>query len=189
MSHTILSLAKQGDREAFGILYDMSYEKVYRSIFHRTLDTYMTEDIISQVYMKAMRSIVKFHGETEWEFFSWVLRIAHTTFIDATRTHHETESVEEMIHEPGYETDISRDIDSRDTLAQVLEYMEQLSPREKSILTLRIWDELSYEEIAEITGESVANSKKIVSRTLEKIAANVSYCFIFWLLLNYVYHR
>lgn len=84
-----------------------------------------------------------------------------------------------MIHEPGYETDISRDIDSRDTLAQVLEYMEQLSPREKSILTLRIWDELSYEEIAEITGESVANSKKIVSRTLEKIAANVSYCFIF----------
>lgn len=179
MSHAILSRAIDGDREAFGVLYDMSYEKVYRSIFHRTLDTYITEDIISQVYMKAMKSIQNFRGKTDGEFFSWVLRIAHTTFLDYVRVDHVEESIDEMIHEPGYERDVAHDIDTRDTLAQVLEYMEQLSPKEKSILTLRIWDELSYDEISAITGESVANSKKIVSRALEKIAANVSYCFIF----------
>jgi DNA-directed RNA polymerase specialized sigma24 family protein len=49
---------------------------------------------------------------------------------------------------------------------------------------MRIWDELSYEEIAAITGESVANAKQIVSRSLTKIAANVSYLFIFSVLLS-----
>ena len=51
---------------------------------------------------------------------------------------------------------------------------------------MRIWDELSYAEISEITGESVSNAKKIVSRTMTKIAANVTYIFIFSFLLSYV---
>jgi RNA polymerase sigma factor (sigma-70 family) len=74
-------------------------------------------------------------------------------------------------------------------IEKVLTYMQTLSERERSILTLRIWDDLSYEEISKITGESVANSKKIVSRTLEKISANVHQFIILTYLFTYVISR
>ena len=64
--------------------------------------------------------------------------------------------------------------------------MKILPERDRAIITMRIWDDLSYEEIAKISGESLSNAKKIVSRGLEKISANVSYCIIFSLILAYV---
>lgn len=67
-----------------------------------------------------------------------------------------------------------------------MNFLGTLSEKERTILTMRIWDDLSYAEISEITGESVANAKKIVSRTMAKIAANVTYIFIFSLFLSYV---
>jgi DNA-directed RNA polymerase specialized sigma24 family protein len=64
--------------------------------------------------------------------------------------------------------------------------MDTLSLRDKNIVMMRIWDDMSYEDISRITGESVANSKKIVSRTLEKIAANVSVSAFILLILPHV---
>lgn len=67
-----------------------------------------------------------------------------------------------------------------------MNFLQTLSEKERTIFTMRIWDELSYAEISEITGESVSNAKKIVSRTMAKIAANITYIFIFSLFLSYV---
>jgi len=93
------------------------------------------------------------------------------------------------MHEPGYEKNHATDIDNRSKLEEVLTFMDTLSERDRLILSMRVWDELSYEEIAAITGESVANCKQIVSRSLAKISANVSYLFIFFMLISVVsYH-
>ena len=74
-------------------------------------------------------------------------------------------------------------------IERVLGYMDTFSERDRMILTLRIWDDLSYEEIAQITGESISNSKKIVSRSLAKIAANVEQIALLTLFLNHVFYR
>lgn len=74
-----------------------------------------------------------------------------------------------------------------DVLTEVMNYMETLPERDRAIITLRIWEDLSYEEIAKITGESISNAKKIISRNLEKISANITYCLIFSLLITYVF--
>ena len=76
-------------------------------------------------------------------------------------------------------------MDNKSKLEEVLTYMGTLSDKEQTILRLRIWDELSYQEIADITGESVSNAKKIVSRSLAKISSNVEYLLFFTLALNY----
>lgn len=80
-------------------------------------------------------------------------------------------------------------LDNKNTLERVLSYMDSLPERDRMILTLRIWDDLSYDEISQITGESLSNAKKIVSRTLEKIAANVSEILIFSFLLQHVIQK
>lgn len=65
MFSTSLQKAKSGDITAFGDLYEISYDRVYRFLFHRTLDTTFTEDIISDVYAKALKNMTKFRGESE----------------------------------------------------------------------------------------------------------------------------
>ncbi len=186
MISSSLERVKNGDLEAFSPLYDFSYNRVYASIFHRTLDTTLTEDIISEVYMKAIKSISSLKAKTEWEFMAWMLRIAYTHLVDTMRARKDTNSIDEMIHEPWYELSHTQNIDNKSILEEVLTFMETLPERDRMILTLRIWDDCSYEEIALITWEKSDNCKKIVSRTLEKISANVSYMFIFSIILTHV---
>lgn len=189
MFHSALDRIRSGDMDGFSTLYDISCDKVYASIFHRTLDTALTEDIVSQVYFKALKTIKNFRGNTEWEFFSWILRIGYTTMIDNLRWHEENTSLDEITFEPGYNDSWLDNIDNKNKLQEVLDFMDTLSERERIILTYRIWDDMSYTEIADITGESVDNCKKIVSRTLQKIGANVTPLTLLTILLSYGINR
>lgn len=189
MSIQLIQKAKSWDIGAFGELYDLSYERVYRFIFYRVLDTSQTEDLISDIYMKAMRSIVKFRWDSEWEFFAWILQVSYTTLIDSTRKVSYTDSLDDITWEPWYTPDVDADIDTHDTLTRVLGYMDTLTSRDKDIVMMRIWDDLSYAQISDITWVSVANSKQIVSRTLQKIAANVQSFCLLSLFLSHVITR
>lgn len=180
---------RSGDMDAFWVLYDISCDRVYASIFHRTLDTAMTEDIVSQVYYKALKTIKNFRGNSEWEFFSWLLRIGYTTMIDTLKWSPIDTSLDEIVFEPGYDDMDLHNIDNKTKLEEVIQFLGTLSDRERIILTYRIWDDLSYDEISAITGESVDNCKKIVSRTLGKIAANVTPLTFITLLLSYGINR
>lgn len=104
---------------------------------------------------------------------AWMYRIAYTTMIDGARKNHEDTSLEDA-GEVGYTVDQGRTLDNQIQLERVIAYLHTLTTREHELITMRIWDELSYQEIHEITGESIANAKKIVSRTLAKISANVA---------------
>ena len=93
--------------------------------------------------------------------------------IDHLRSDKPSDSLENVEWEIGYTEEFAANLDHKNMIEKVLGYMETLPERDRTILTLRIWDDLSYEEISQITGESINNAKKIVSRTLTKIAANV----------------
>jgi RNA polymerase sigma-70 factor (ECF subfamily) len=180
---------RSGDMDAFWILYDISCDRVYASIFHRTLDISLSEDIVSQVYCKALKTIKNFRGNTEGEFFSWILRIWYTTMIDSIRKNEWTTSLEEIDFEPGYNDSNLDNIDNKTKLEEVIAFMDTLSERERIILTYRIWDDMSYTEISAITWESVDNCKKIVSRTLEKIGSNITPLTLLTILLSYGINR
>jgi DNA-directed RNA polymerase specialized sigma24 family protein len=53
--------------------------------------------------------------------------------------------------EPGYQDSGIDNIDNKTKLQEVLTFMDTLSERERIILTYRIWDDMSYAEISEIT--------------------------------------
>lgn len=80
-----------------------------------------------------------------------MLQIAYTTFIDSTRTTHDDTSLDDIVWEPSYTPDVSGQIDATDELRQVLSYMDTLPERDRNIVMMRIWDELSYDEISHIT--------------------------------------
>jgi RNA polymerase sigma factor (sigma-70 family) len=68
-------------------------------------------------------------------------------------------------------------------LEEVVKFMDSLKKEHKDVLIMRIWDNLSYREIAEITGLSESNCKKIVSRNLVKINEAVVYSLLLFLII------
>lgn len=122
-----LEWIKKWDRDAFWHLYDASFDRVYRMIYHRTLDSSLTDDIVSEVFMKAFKTIDRFRWKTEWEYFSWILRIAYTTMIDELRVNEENESIEDHDESLGFETHHVLDIRYKSKLSEVLTFMKTLS--------------------------------------------------------------
>lgn len=60
-----LSRFRAGNQAAFSDIYDASYDTVYRFVYHRTLDTHLTEDIISNIYMKVLIKIDTLRATSE----------------------------------------------------------------------------------------------------------------------------
>jgi RNA polymerase sigma-70 factor (ECF subfamily) len=178
-----LTACRAGSLDAFGSIYDAFFRKIYDFVYYKTMDSAIAEDITSEVFIKALKAIGNFTGEAESDLKSWLYRIAHNSVIDYYRTKKDevaTEDIEEIL---GHEEDFSGNVDDKNKLEEVLEYLETIPSEQKQILIMRIWDDLSYAEIARITSKTTDNCKKIVSRLLAQISANVSF-LIFILLLG-----
>jgi RNA polymerase sigma-70 factor, ECF subfamily len=169
-----LSLAREGDREAFGLLYDDYSKPIYDFLFFRTFDESRAQDLMSETFFKALRSIASFKGATLVEFKSWIFTIAYHTLIDSTRQAVDTSDIENHIDVEKIVPDYASQLDGNDRLQRVLAYLDTLWAPHKDIILMAVWDDLKYAEIATITGLSLSNIKKIISRTLPKIAANVT---------------
>lgn len=115
------------------------------------MDETVTEDIVSDVFFKALKNIEKFSGTTEQELSSWIYRIAYNSVVDFYRTKKEYTDLEMVEDAYGVDPDYAKKIDSNMTLTDILCYLETIPSAQKNILIMRIWDDLSYKEIAEIT--------------------------------------
>jgi len=142
----------------------------------------IAEDISSEVWMKILKNTTKFLKKDGASFKSWIYTIANNAVIDYYRTKKEKVDIEE-IGEVGFHNDFGKNLDDKEKLAQVQEFLEKLKPLEKEVVILRVWDDLSYREIGEITGKTEANCKQIFKRTLEKIQANTVVPLLLILLL------
>ena len=132
--------------------------------------------------MKALKSLEFFSEKENAGFKSWIYRIAHNTVIDYYRTS-KTQLDLDSIYDIGISPNLAQQIDDKDTLKRVSEYLEKLKLIEKEIVILRIWDDLSYKEIAEICEKKEDNCKKIFSRALQKIQTNIQFILIAFLLI------
>ena len=184
VSDEIVAQARAWEKEAFGTLYDTFSRPVYDFLYYRTFDQSLAEDLTSETFLKAMRSIKQLRGSTVQDFKSWIFTIAHNTLIDSTRRDTATEDIVDHENYTSSEPDYAKQIDWADRLAQVLGYLDSLGPPHKDIILMAIWDDLKYSEIALITWLSLANIKKIISRTLPKIAANVTTVLPIFVLLT-----
>ena len=89
----LVDLAKSGDGEAFGRLYEAYFDRVYRFIYFRVTDDQVAEDLSSQVFLKAWENLRRYHPRGP--FLAWLYAIARNTVIDSYRTRKQTVSLDE----------------------------------------------------------------------------------------------
>jgi len=157
---------QKGNKEEFGILYDRYIKKIYDFVYFKTQHKETAEDLVSIVFKKALENINKFGNQGS--FSSWIYRIARNTVIDYYRTRKQNINIEDA-WDLTDNSNIEIDLDNKEKLTEVKKYLSQLKSEQRDIVVMRVWQEMSYKEIAEIIGKSEASCKMIFLRVMKQL--------------------
>lgn len=160
------SLAKKAarDPEQFRVLYHRYAENIYRFVRYRVNSEHDAQDIVSDVFYKALKRIHQY--SPEYAFSTWIYTIARNTIIDYWRTQKVTVDLEKIEHMLADERNIS---DAVDVSIDVEHIMSQLTETERTLVTLRFEQDLSFADIAHITGRSEGALRTAFHRLRKKI--------------------
>lgn len=136
-----------GDLEAFGELYSIYLDKIYRYIFYQVRDKMTAEDITEEVFVKAWKAIKSCKGK-EQTFSSWLYRIAHNHVIDYFRTRRQHLALEEAM--PAAIGSPEQEAEEKLMQQELAEAISYLPPQQKQIIILKFIEGLDNQEIAQI---------------------------------------
>ncbi len=168
-----LLLAKQGNSESFGQLYDHYFEKVYRFVYYRTSHKETAEDLTEEVFTKAYLKLADFKGGSE-KFFGWVLAIARNTVIDYYRKASDTLPLEFLENVPDYNSSVLDELQFTETQKELFAALGSLPEEFQAVLKMRFFEELTCEEVADALGKSSGNVRVIQYRALKALKVKLS---------------
>lgn len=174
-----IAACQTGDLTNFTTLYELYVDKIYRFVYFKTFHQQTAEDLVSVVFMKALENIAKY-DVVKGNFSSWLYRIAQNTVIDHYRTTKSTVNLDEMFDLASKQNVVS-EVEASLALQEVKDYLTSLDSDTRDLLIMRLWQGLSYQEIAELTGKSEGALKMATSRALKTLRSSISAAA--WLLL------
>lgn len=174
-----------GNKEAFGFLYESYIKPIYNFVYFKTFHKETAEDITSRVFIKAYTALQSYQ-EDKGSFSAWLYSIARNAVIDHYRSQHATLDIEDVWDLQG-DVDIPRDTDARLSLEKVQSYLKDLPSQQRELVLMRVWQELTYEEIASITGKSEASCKMMYSRTIKKLREQMPVAVFALFLLGHIF--
>nr|WGD59169.1 RNA polymerase sigma factor [Bacillus subtilis] len=161
-------------RDSIEDLYRQYYQEILNYLFRRTHHLETAKDLAQDTFVKALNGLASFRGHSSIR--TWLYTIAHHTFINYTAGMSNTNlliSKNEGVTQTTYEQPeqyLSRTVKS-ETLRQEL---LKLKDQHQSVLILREFQELSYEEIAEILGWSLSKVKTTLHRARLELKKNMT---------------
>jgi len=160
----LIKECQQGNLEKFGELYDIYASSIFRFVYFRTRHKEIAQDLTSQIFLRAMEKVDSFNS-SRGQFSSWLYRIAKNLLIDHWRVKKADLNVDDFWNLSSSE-DIAHVAQMEERVTEVRELLKKLNSEQREIIVLRVWDELSWREIAEILGKNEAACKMNFSRTL-----------------------
>jgi RNA polymerase sigma-70 factor (ECF subfamily) len=155
-----------GDMTAFDELMIRYERQVYRLCYRFVENRDDARDLAQEVFIKAFEHLGTFRRESSLK--TWLYRIAVNHCINHCKKHaQEFVEVTETTGSAG--PSIHSQLEEREQRDHFRRLVKQLPPKQKAILELRINEQLSYEEIATISGRSVSTIKASVFFALEKL--------------------
>lgn len=168
---SLIASCQRGETEAFAELYSEYAKKIYSFVYYRVQHVQTAQDATSTVFMKALERIGSYDAE-KGKFSSWLYQIARNTVIDLFRAQMPMENIDN-VWDITDGTDIAHDAEIHEQLRQVREKLGDLSEEQRNLIVMRVWDGLSYREIAEILGKTETNCRVSFSRAIRSLRKKV----------------
>jgi RNA polymerase sigma-70 factor (ECF subfamily) len=167
----LVELARGGDSEAFGPLYDHYQGSVYRFVFYRTRSQALAEDLTSETFLRALRSMSGFRWQGK-DFGAWLMTIARNLCTDhfkAGRTRLELTTDDMGAHDDATEGPENAVLAGL-TNEVLLDGLRRLSDEQRDCLIMRFLQGLSIAETAEVLGRSEGAVKQLQLRGVRNLA-------------------
>jgi len=148
VEENLVRQVKLGNKTAFNMLVKIHQKGVYSIIYRMVKDHDTTDDIVQDSFVKAYKNILSFQGRSS--FKSWLFRIAINTAKNALRTTTLSNTIDFEKVVIKVAPKMYTEIETTQIQNILSEEIEKLPSKQKMALTLRIFDELPFKEIAEI---------------------------------------
>ena len=163
----LIQRAKQGDKDAFGRIYELFFKRIYRYCYYSTGNAEHSKDICQDTFIKAWRALPSFKTDEGSSIQAFLYRIARNLIIDSSRK--KTEYNLENAQDVETNEDFISEIDKKDEIKKVHLALKELDNLERQIIILRFFEELSFQEVSKITGVNEGALRVKVHRSLKKL--------------------
>jgi RNA polymerase sigma-70 factor (ECF subfamily) len=150
-----------GDENSLAILINRHQSKIYGFIYSKMPDRDIADDIFQDTFVKVIKTLKSNSYNEEGKFLPWVMRISHNLIVDHFRRNKKMPMLRETEEFSIFSilTDTSLNAEGRiitDLIEKDLEkIVKELPDDQKEVLLMRIYQDLSFNEISELTGVSI----------------------------------
>lgn len=169
----IVLKAQNGDREAFGQIYNLYQKKIYRFSFYLIQDRQLAEDITQNTFMKAWKALPSFSFKKNGTIQAYLFKIARNLGIDYQRKKREI-SLDAIADFMPSEENLEDLVVKSERENIVHKALSGLDKDEKQIIVMRYFEELSYAEIAKTIGKNEGAIRVQIHRVLKKLKGRLS---------------
>jgi RNA polymerase sigma-70 factor (ECF subfamily) len=158
----LVNLYADGDNSAFDILLNRYQKSIHSYIYYIVRNEDLTEDIFQETFLKVIMTIKQGRYTDTGKFKAWITRIAHNLIIDNFR---QTRN-ENTISNDEMEVDLLNDMKLCDSnvedrlveeqvYSDIKKLIQHLPENQREVLEMRYYQDMSFKEIADITGVSI----------------------------------
>jgi RNA polymerase sigma-70 factor (ECF subfamily) len=158
-------ILSENERLIFDDLYKKYAKKILKFISCKGIETMDAEDITSRVFVKALDNFRNYE-DRGYSFGTWLFKVASNEVSQFYRDLNKTQMVPLSMEDFNVLEEESLSSERNEVLQSIL---NNLSKKEKTIIQLRYFENLSFREIAEILSISESNAKVRCFRTIEKM--------------------
>ncbi len=151
----------EGDENALTLLINRHQSKIFGFIYSKIPDRDISNDVFQDTFIKVIRTLKSKSYNEEGKFLPWVMRIAHNLIIDHFRKNKKMPMFRETEEFSIFSimSDDSLTIENRIIQEQVeidlKKLIEELPADQKEVLVMRMYQDMSFKEISEVTGVSI----------------------------------
>lgn len=164
----LMQKVKNGDLDSLAPLFERYHVKLYNFFLRLTRNKDVSRDLTQNVF----RRIISYRKsyDTQWKFRSWMYQIARNVHL---KHYQENKFLKSDFHEPGHiehdNKSALEEMDFETKKSTLYEALSLLSPEQREIIELSRFQGLKYQEISDITGNSVTAIKVKVHRAMHKL--------------------
>lgn len=167
----LLQLVEEGDKQAFGLLYQRYLTEIYRFVFYKTGTEQVAEDITEDTFIRTWERLITYYDNKRSinNLRAWLYQTANNLVIDYYRKQKPVPLLDKLTH--SNEASPEEITEIKDISQVLMESIRTLKPKFQQIIILRFINELSHEETASIMKISVSYSRVLQYRALKKLEA------------------
>lgn len=161
----LVARARRGDAEAFGGLYELHLDRIYRYVYYRVGSANEAEDLTELVFLKAWEAIRRYESRG-LPFSAWLYRMAHNAVVDHYRAARPTTPIDETFDLEDESQNLVGTLEASVDREELRQAIRRLNSDQQQVILLRFVEELSHAEVARIVGKSEGAVRVIQHRAL-----------------------